>query len=530
MVRSACFLVVSCALLTVLPPALSAAEANGAAEVFESLYGSDVKRVKATRDAKDDVELAGRLLEAARKTTGQPAFLAVLCEKAFDLASASPDGADTAVEAMELLAGQIPDRAAACAERVVEIRQKQFNASRGDARPPAAEALIDALVAAAQAKIEAGTPVEAAPFLVRARNVARAVSSPRLAELESRTKALTQRMAADRRIGVLKALLEKNPQNTGAHEELVRLCLVDLDNPAVAGQYVAGVADESLRKYVPAVAKGLEAAPELACAELGDWYRGLAEKAPSGAKPAMYARARGYYERFLELHTAEDLQRTAVSLALKKVEAAVEKLGPAAPSKFAKGKWIDLLPLVDLAKDAVKGDWKRQGGMLTISEKIEFGRIMTPVAPEGSYELQVKFVRTSGDSDVAVILPVGSARVKLGLSAWDGAVSGLERINGKDVKDNETAVRPGTLVNGREYALDIAVVAKGDQARIAVRLDGKPYIDWRGPQSALSMNPNWYLAEPRCLGLGAWQTTVVFRTARLKMLTGEARLLRPKDE
>ena len=530
MVRSACFLVVSCALLTALPAALSAAEADGAAEVFESLYGSDVKRAKATRDAKDDVELAGRLLEAARKTTGQPAFLAVLCEKACDLASGHPDGYATAIGAMELLAGEVPDRAAACAETLVEIREKQFSASRGDERVEAGEALIDLLLYLADGKLDAGDPPGALAFCRRAQKVARATKSERMKEIDARLRSVAQTMKAKREAEHLKAQLEKDPNDGAAREKLVRLYLVDLDNPAVALEYVAGVADESLRKYVPAAAKGTEGAPELACAELGDWYRGLAEKAPSGAKPAMYARARGYYERFLELHTAADLRRTAVGLALKKVEAALKKLGAAAPSKSAKGKWIDLLPLVDPAKNAVKGEWKRHGGMLAITKLIVCGRIMVPVAPEGSYELQVKFVRTSGDQCVAVILPVGSARVILMLSRQHGQDSGLELINGKYVENNETAVRPGTLVNGHEYALDIAVVAKGDQAWIAVRLDGKPYIDWRGPQSAFSVPAHWHLAEPGCLGLGAWESTVVFRTARLKMLTGKARLLRPPDE
>jgi len=325
----------------------------------------------------------------------------------------------------------------------------------------------------------------------------------------------------------VEALIQRNPENTAAREKLVRLYLVDRDDPAEAARHLQGVKDKSLRKYVPAVAKGVEAAPELACMELGEWYRGLGEVAAPGAQAAMFARAKAYYERFLSLHTPDDLHRTQATLALKEIQAALEKSG-GPPPKSARGRWIDLLPLADPAKDGVKGNWKRQDSALAIISRTPYGRIMMPVAPEGSYELQVKFIRTSGGECVAVILPVGSARVVLMLSGWHGAASGLDTINGKRAEGNETTVRPGTLVNGREYALHITVVAKGDQAEIAVRLDGKPYTAWRGPQSALSVYSDWDLREPGCLGLGTWKATVVCRSVRLKMLSGEARLLRPK--
>ena len=533
-----------CLFLGVLTWPVCAEDGEKVAETFNALYGADLARVRGTGDARDDAALAARLLETATKATDQPAFLALVCETAANLGLAHPDGYAAAAQAMELLAGSVPEQAAACRERTLGIRQKQFDTSRGDARPPAAETLIDALVTAADAKIQAAAPAEAATLLVRARNVARAVSSPRLADLESRAKTLTQRMATDHRISDLKALLEKSPGNVAAREELVRLYLVDLDDPAEAAKHLKGAKDEALLKYVPAAAKGADAAPEFACLELGEWYRGLAAKASKDAKAAMYARAKVYLERFLALHTAKDLGRTRAALALEKVEEAVAKLTappkePTKPTKPSKpaltgiikpAKWVDLLPLVDPATDAVKGDWQRQGSALAVIKPTAWARIVIPVAPGGSYELQVKFVRTSGGDFAAVILPVGSARVALNLSGWRGAASGIDLINGKRAKDNEAAVKPGTLVNGREYTLDITVVAKGDQARIATRLDGQPYIAWSGSQSALSMLS--YLALPKsgCLGLGAYGSVVAFRSVRLRMLSGEARLVRPVEK
>ncbi|KPJ77904.1 MAG: hypothetical protein AMS14_00345 [Planctomycetes bacterium DG_20] len=338
----------------------------------------------------------------------------------------------------------------------------------------------------------------------------------------------------------MKALLERDPKNVSVREGLVRLYLVDLDDPAEAAKYLEGAKDKALLKYVPAAAKGVEAPPELACLELGEWYRDLAATAPPHAREAMYARARAYLERFLEIHTAKDLSRTRATLALEKVQEAVAKLTapPEKPTKTSKptkatpgtippGTWVDLLPLVDPATDAVEGNWRRTGSAPALLSPTTDGRIMIPVSPRGSYEFEVRFVRTSGELVVGFILPVGYTGFVLALSHWRGQSHGLELINGNNASTNATTVKPGTLQNGREYLVRVSVVVGGDQVQIRVTLDGKPLIAWQGPPSALSVSANWRLPYRGCFGVGTNDSTAVFRSVRLKMLSGEARLLRP---
>jgi hypothetical protein len=70
------------------------------------------------------------------------------------------------------------------------------------------------------------------------------------------------------------------------------------------------------------------------------------------------------------------------------------------------------------------------------------------------------------------------------------------------------------------------VLVAGDQADVSVELNGKPCANWRGPQSALSV-PDWCrLKDPRCPGLGGTYIEVVFKSIRLRMLTGTAKMLR----
>jgi len=538
-------LVLACVLVALAPAVGRADDAEKAAETFDALFGADLKRVRETPDARDDAELAARLLDAARKAADQPAFLTVLCEKACDLSVGSPSGLATAAQAMELLAANVPDKAAASRERLLEIRQKQFDAARGDDKKAAGEALLDGLMPLIEDQEKAGALVEAAALCRRAQTVARAAGSPRRAEIDARADALALRMKAARRVDDVKALLARDPQNVGIRESLVRMYLVELDDPAGAATCLDGCKDADLLKYVPAAARPVEAAPELACLELGEWYRVLAEKAPAQAKAAMYGRARAYLDRFLETHPTKDLDQTRATVALGKVNESIAKLAapppkstprekpakpePSQPGVIKPGQWVDLVALVDPAKDAVSGTWRRVGPALALVDPAQEARIGFPVVPEGSYELLGEFVRTSGDDTIAIILPVGSRQVGMMLGHVHGKTSGLDMLYGKVPADNETAVKPGKFDNNRVYGVRVRVLVQQEVAHIAVHVDAKPYIEWRGPVSALSLGTTWSLGQHGCLGLGVSNSAVTWRSVRLRMLSGTARLLRAAD-
>jgi hypothetical protein len=535
------------AFLTFAALGLSAAEneeseaAAKAAEAFESLYGKEFKRVKTTADVADDVHLAKRLLAVSGEAKGQPEFLTMLCEKACELAGANAAGYATAAEALEILASGVPEKAPACAARLLEIRQKQFDASRGSDRAKAGEALIDALLPMVDAKEKEGAATEAAALLKRAVFVAAAVKSDRRGDLDARLKTMEQTARMTREIDDLKKQLEADPKNAAARVRLVKIHLVDLDDPAEAAKWVEGVEDESLRKYVPAAAKPVTEAPELACLELGEWYRGLGESSPPAAKAAMYARAKAYYDRFLEMHAAADLDRTKAKAALLKIEAEIGKsAGPtAAPAKEPKapvkqGKWIDLLALVDPAKDAVRGDWQRQeAGLMAECQAGQGSLITVPVMPQGNYELQVSFTRTNPTRAylASILLPAGESNVVLSLGAGEGAPNNeahfLEQIRGRGIEGNETLQRPVRFEDGVKHFVSVKVETADTEARIGVVLDGKLLFNWSGPQADLSVNPDWRLPDRTRIGLIAKSCTVVWHSVRLRMLTGEAKPLRP---
>jgi len=302
------------------------AEAQVAA-LLEELYGEEIARAEGTRETSDDVALAERLAGAAAAAADQPAMVVRLCEKAIELGSRDPAGFAAAREAGDRLEQQGPAHAARAREMLLPVHRQAFAQARlPEVRGREGKTLIEALLALAETK-GSSAQVEPALALVReAGTVGQAIRSdrsPAIAEAQKRLQGLARDAG---RVARLKGALARDPSDQGARKELVETLLVVFDNAAEASKHVAGLEDEALARYVPAAAKGVEAAPELACAELGDWYRDLAETAPGPAKTAMLNRACDYYVRFLHLRPAEDLSRTKVRLALERAEKALEAL------------------------------------------------------------------------------------------------------------------------------------------------------------------------------------------------------------
>jgi len=308
--------------------------ADEAEDAFKQLYGDDMKRVAATRSPADDIRLAKQLIEDAKKVEKQPELLAVLYEKAYQLASKDASGYATATEALNLLAARVPEKKIECLQKGAALYRKQYSRARGDAKAEAGESLIAALQTLAQTQAGEGDVGAASATLRQAIAVARATRSDDKAALQAQLANLALQQRLQKQIAALKAKLDANPADTVARKELVQLYLVDMDDPAGAAKAVDESLDEATRKYVPAAAKPLDKVPEYACKELGEWYRGLADQAVAPAtKGAMLRRAQGYYQRFLDIHTPEDLARGTATLTLKKIGDQLAKLGAAAESK-----------------------------------------------------------------------------------------------------------------------------------------------------------------------------------------------------
>jgi len=129
---------------------------------------------------------------------------------------------------------------------------------------------------------------------------------------------------ADHRIVELKAALEKNAKDRAAASELLRLFLIDKDDPAAALPYLELAGDPKLRLHLPLAAKPREQVKEAELMDLGIWYQELGNKTQGPAGVKMLKRAYSNYEAFLKSHTAEDIQNSTARVALLKVHQAIE--------------------------------------------------------------------------------------------------------------------------------------------------------------------------------------------------------------
>ena len=511
-------------MLVAVCPCVEAAEGPDAEALFESLYGGDVAKVTRTRDKADDVALAARLLETARGQDIRPALAAVLAEKAIALGARHPDGYDTAVDAADLMIEVAPEKAAEAYERLIDVREQQHRAAKGIDKIGAAETLIETLLMAADAHLDGGDASKAPDLMRQASRLARAIRSDRQEEIQARMDRASARLRSERQAETYEKKLAATPDDIATRNNLVRLCVAELDDLERAMKHLTASCAEDLKKYVPAAAKGVPAAPELACMDLGEWCRGLAEEASDTARPAFLRRAKAYYARFLDLHEAEDLARNQATLALKKVEADLAKLEAVTETRVVgPGRWVDLLPLVDPAKDALyprpdaREECKRQeGGIFLHSPNEAF--LTLPCIPAGDWQLHVTFELHHGT--VGVVWPVGSAR---GVLWWRTDWRFARLTEGSKPDPNELA--PAPLVAHQPYAIDITARERGREAEIAVKVGGRPHLYWRG--DPLGLQPGPKLKNLKCIGLAACYGHSMIRKCRLRMLSGKALLLRP---
>jgi len=196
-------------------------------------------------------------------------------------------------------------------------------------------------------------------------------------------------------------------------------------------------------------------------------------------------------------------------------------------TRVPKGKWVDILPFVELKKDRIKGKWSRdEDGVLAVEGW--HSRIQLPVQVEGDYDLEVDFTRIAvgGSMSVNVMFPVGQQTCGLCLAGWGEQVHGLQLINGREPVDrrNPARVTPGVLVNGQRYCVRLSVRTDGEDVFVEVTLDGKFLFNWEGKKASLSIPNHWKSGDEKRPALGMNGCKVEFHAARVRLVSGKATL------
>jgi len=309
-----------------LPFVASAAEPD-ARTVFNKLFAERIKQVTATADRADDIALSKELVSAAQGSAKQPELLAIMCHTAYDISRKTPEGLPTALEAMQLLADSVPTARASSRLKMADIHMRLMQTAPVPEREQAGASFVELLVLLGDERALASEYEAAVNYYRRAVPVAAQFKLPAAAPLKGKLDMASLRFRAQQRMASLGEALLKDATNHAAAEELVLLHVVDLDAPAGAKPYLNRVKDAELRKLAT-LAAGDQATDEASNLALGDWYSALADQAAAPAQPVMWSRSRGFYARYLQLHTADDLSRKQAELSLKRLDERLGDVGP----------------------------------------------------------------------------------------------------------------------------------------------------------------------------------------------------------
>ncbi len=494
--------------------------ADDAKQVFDSLFAGKIKTVAATIDRADDFALAKDMLALAKTSTNQPALLALLCDAAHDLATKHADGFSTGVEAQQLLADTVDEKRAAAREKLVALLTRQSTAGKPDEREPAGEKLIDLLMTMGDEKAEKKQYPEAAGDYRRAVSVATQRKSASLDEVKAKLEWATGRDRTMKRLAQLQEKLLKDADSATA-EEIVKVYVVELDDPAGAVPFLDRVKDPSWKTTLALAVKDTAILTEQEAMALGDFYSARAKEAPAAARPTMWKRARDSYDRFLSLHETKDLARTKVEVLLKEIETASVATPSPRAAPTPRGE-TDLLRLIDVKKDGISASFER-GKLVTKGNLKVWSRVTAPVAMTGAYELRVVLTRMSGIEDFSVGLPVGGRHILHVADGWGGATSALHC--GGTRQNLIVAPQGARLTTGKTHTMQITVTPddKG-QVRIQSRVDDKPLLEWTGSINDLAMNADEYPGHPANPFLRNSGSTYTIHEFKAKAITGTIEL------
>lgn len=307
--------------------------ADDAKSTFDSLYGQRVQAVERTPSKSDDVALAAELVAASKTVPeGQEKLLAVLCDKAYELASQSPAGNDTAIAVLRLRMDRMKENRVAHLTTISKIRYQAFlRAPRSD-RASVGRAYAEAMVELADAQGEAGEWNEAAKSYRRAMAPALGIETARRTEIKGSLDMAMSRAISARKVADLTEKLDADPNNRAAAKELTLLYLTELNDLASASEAALQTGDTKFLTRVKLLADPVTKLDPTQALDLGDWCRGLSESASTTGRPILLSRAHQCYSVFLQKHDAKDLARTKVEIALRGVEKNLKSLGLPLPT------------------------------------------------------------------------------------------------------------------------------------------------------------------------------------------------------
>jgi hypothetical protein len=321
--RTRLFIAICCVFLSLLPhgSAVAADDDKDPQKTFDEVFGESYKKAIATVGTADDAELAKDLSKAVLTIDMPVSLMHVIAEKLGVLADKTAAAALPAVEALDKLAKKDEKQRPQIEARAIVLLEKAHAAGDAESRAVAGVKLVSRLVALADRDMAERRVEPAAARYKAAAKIAKDLSSPEAGAINAKLAVANEQLRRITEVDALEKRIEANPKDGEARNKLIRIHLVERDDPAAAVWFVGEGVDEATKRLLPIAAKEGAGADVKTLADLGGWYMEIAsETAVAGpARVAMLNRAKGYYERFLAVHKENDLLKAKATLTLEQI-------------------------------------------------------------------------------------------------------------------------------------------------------------------------------------------------------------------
>lgn len=382
--------------------------AEDAGALYARGFGDRDAAVRAAHSPTLSSAFAQELFDSADQVKDDPAYQTVLLNKAYEFGMLYPDGLGTAVEAMEKLIQSQPETKEGADQKLLAAMAKRCHISIGEQRRAATDEYVAKALEIADDLTTAGKYEAAITVCGKAKLTAAAFPQSR-ADLAAGLQRTRDVEGVARHAQELKATLAASPNDTAAAREIVRLFVLDLDDPEQAVPWLEATGDPRLKQVVPLAARDVEELSEAESLQLADWYHTQVHKSSRRASYTAWTRARAAYQHFLDLHPRQDADRLNARRAIEDANAALAELPNAASSQ----RIINLLPSIDLERDVIRG-WghlARKNGGLAYDGAWSDGQyavaFRTPYHPPDEYDLRMTFVKPRDKGSIHLLLAHG---------------------------------------------------------------------------------------------------------------------------
>ena len=188
---------------------------------------------------------------------------------------------------------------------------------------------------------------------------------------------------------------------------------------------------------------------------------------------------------------------------------------PPATASGKRNEIVDLLKLIEPARDSISGGWTRDGGALVSPPGVPFARLQVPYAPPAAYQLTAVVERAAAGDSFSLGLVVGTSQPAVVLDGWNNKKSGIAMVDGRWGDWNETAVDTPDLLKGGQHT----IVCRVQPDRIEVQVDQRTLIDWQGDSRRLSIDPRSPVRSAQQLYLVSHLASIRITKLELEPLT-----------